>query len=178
VIKADLGPIIQIVAIGTLANIVIVTIGWDVARSTIDKAAVVKGYVGPVMGIVTVGTLAVIVVCRWCMARLAIDKTFVIKVNVTPIVGIVTSRTLKVIMVWWCIDGVAGLAVTVRAMILDIAPIAGAVTIGALAIIVVRWCIAGMARYTIRKTLVGKGYLSPVVRVVAGRAVTIIVVRR
>jgi hypothetical protein len=72
----------------------------------------------------------------------------------------------------------AGLAITARAMVLDIAPIAGTVTIGALAIIVVRWCIMGMARNTVRKAFVGKRNLSPTVCVVTGGAFTIIVIHR
>ena len=61
-IKADLGPVIEVVAIRTLADIVIVTIRWRVARFTIDETTVVKVNTGPIDGIVAVGTLTVVVI--------------------------------------------------------------------------------------------------------------------
>ncbi len=179
VAKADIGPVVEIVAIGTLAGVVIVTIRCYVARFTIDEPTVVKVDAGPVLDIVTVGALTIVVICRCVsgMARLAIDEATVVKVHVAPVVIVVTVGTLTLMVRgrrWF----VAGLAITAAAVVLDIAPVASAVADDTLALIMLRWCTCTVARSAIHRILVSEGYFSPGVNIVTGGALTGIVARR
>jgi hypothetical protein len=63
VAKADIGPVIDAVAIGALPDVVFL-LKRDMARLAIDKATVVEIDIAPVFRIVTIGALAPIVVHR------------------------------------------------------------------------------------------------------------------
>ena len=107
VLKADVGPVLDIMTTGALTIVMIYRCITAMTRLAIDEATVVKVHVAPVVNIVTVGTLGLIVRGRqWFVAGLAITANAVV-LDIAPIAGAVADDTLAFIVLRWRIRIVA-----------------------------------------------------------------------
>lgn len=141
----------------------------------VHQVAVVNCHSFPGTGAVTVRALACIVAC-WCsVAPLAVQKVAMIHSDICPRLGAVALAALTRIVLARC--GVAVQALyQVRVVDVDVRPAIARVAVAALTAVVTRWRFRSVTCHTIAIAPVVEPVFAPIYRVVATRALTLIVI--